>query len=63
MGPDGLSGFAASDRERWICRSDEPVKMYVPPSEEKVMALIGPLCEVSVFTSDEGTFGIGIASE
>lgn len=31
--------------------------MYVPPSDEKVRALMGPECEVSVLTSDEGSFG------
>ncbi len=54
MASEGLSGLAGSVRERWTWRSEEPVRVYVPPREENVMALMGALCEVSVFSRCEG---------
>jgi hypothetical protein len=43
-----------SVRERWICRSELPVRMYVPPWDEKVRQLMGALWDVSVFRRWEG---------
>lgn len=34
--------FPGTARERWIDRSDEPVRRYVPGELENVMALTGP---------------------
>jgi hypothetical protein len=37
-------GCEGTERERWICRSEEPLRMYVPPREENVRAFTGAVC-------------------
>lgn len=53
-----LLRFVGSLRDRWICRSDDPVRIYVPPSEEKVMALIAPVWEEMVVVRVVGSAAV-----